>query len=103
MAITFIERRKRLKYLVPILVTVVLITIFVLLYGFFAEIEDLLPEPVVEPLIKQKIEIDFDVLRDPIFEQLIPFEQIPVFEEEIGRENPFIPFKNNQEIIPEDI
>ncbi len=92
MAITFLEKRKRLRYLVPILAIVILITIFVVWYGFFLEEEEPLPEPIFQPPVGQEIEIDFQILRSPIFEQLILFELTPVFEQEIGRENPFIPY-----------
>lgn len=92
MAITFLEKRKRLRYLVPVLATVILITIFIVWYGFFAKNGEPPTEPVFKPAIGPEIEIDFQILRNPIFEQLILFEQAAVFEEEIGRENPFVPY-----------
>lgn len=92
MAITFIEKRKRLKYLIPVLGAIILIIAFIFWYGFFAEKKAPLPDLVLKPPIGQEIEIDFQLLRNPIFEKLTPFEQIPVIEEEIGRENPFAPF-----------
>lgn len=50
-------------------------------------------EPREELIIKhfKKIEIDFELLENPLLNQLQPIEKIPPFEGEVGRENPFIP------------
>lgn len=89
MAITFIEKRRRLRYLFPILAIVILITAIVLWQGFFVEEKPVLP-PIEIPT--KKIEIDFETLKNPFLEELQPFEVIPPFEEEVGRENPFISY-----------
>jgi hypothetical protein len=91
MAITFVEERRKLRYLFLVLVMVVLITIFVLWRGFF--VKEKLPflPPSPEVPIK-KIVINFEILKHPILEELQPFEKIPPFEGKIGRENPFIPY-----------
>ena len=91
MAITFLEKRKRLEYLFPILGVVLLITIFVLWQGFFKKPPELIPELPLKPVIK-KVEIDFEILKSPQLEELQLFEKVPPYEEEIGRENPFIPY-----------
>jgi len=58
-----------------------------------------MPLPLVEEVPREipmevtpRIEIDFEVLRDPFLEVLQPLEPFPPFEEEAGRENPFVPF-----------
>jgi len=89
MAITFLEKRKRLKSLIPVLVIVILITAVIVWRGFFVKEEPFLPE-VIKPA--KKIEIDLQALKSPELEELQPFEKIPSFEEEIGRENPFVPY-----------
>lgn len=40
----------------------------------------------------QKIEINFEVLKNPLLKNLVSFEEIPPFEGEVGREDPFVPF-----------
>lgn len=91
MAITFLEKRKKLKELIPVAVVVVLITTFVLWRGFFVKEELQLPEELLKKPAK-KIEINFQALKHPIFEKLQLFEEIPLFEQDLGRENPFTPY-----------
>ncbi len=92
MAITFIEKRKRkTQYLVVVLIIVILITGVVLWRGFFARERSVLP-PVEIETPTQKVEINFEALKNPILDELQPFEVIPPFEGEVGRENPFRPY-----------
>ena len=90
MVITFLEKRKRLKSLIPVLVIVILITAVIIWRGFFVKEKPFIPEEGLKPA--KKIEIDFQALKSPELEELQPFEKIPSFEEEIGRENPFVPY-----------
>lgn len=90
MAITFLEKRKRLKSLIPVLVIVILITGLIIWRGFFVKEKPFLPE-IIKPA--KKIEIDFQALKSPQLEELQPFEKTPPFEEEPGRENPFTPYE----------
>ena len=89
MAITFLEQRKRQKYLVPFLVAVLLLTGFVLLRGFFTTERPLPLSELPERPIKQ-VEINFAALEHPFLKELQPFEEIPAFTGEVGRKNPFI-------------
>jgi hypothetical protein len=92
MVITFLEKRKRSKNLIIVFVVLLLITVFVIWWGFLKEEAiPLLPEEEFVPTFR-KPAINFQILGDPIFEQFEPFEKLPLFEGEIGRENPFIPF-----------
>jgi len=90
MAITFIEKRKRLKYLFPVLAILIFITVIIIWRGRFAEIPSLV-SPQFEIPVK-KIEIDFEVLRHHLLEKLQPFPEIEPFTKEVGRENPFISY-----------
>ena len=90
MAITFIEKRRRLRYLVPVLAIVILITAIVLWQNFFVEEKPLLLPSIEVPT--KKIEINYEILKHPLLEELQSLEAIPLFEEEVGRENPFIPY-----------
>lgn len=91
MAISFSEKRNRLKQFSSILAVIIFIAIIVIFVPrIFPKIE-----PVILPEIEipvKKIEIDFHVLRHPLFEELRPFPEIEAFEEEIGRENPFLSY-----------
>lgn len=91
MAITFLEKRKKLKELIPVVMVAVLITVFILWRGFFVKGEPQLSEELLKKPAK-KIEINFQVLKHPIFEKLQLFEEIPLFEQDLGRENPFRPY-----------
>lgn len=99
MAVTFLQKRKIQRYLIPIFIILILITIIVIWRGFFVKEEPILPEKVLIP--PKKIEIDFGVLKSPVLEELQPFEEIKPFEEvvvegevieKLGRENPFLPY-----------
>jgi len=91
MAITFLEKRQRLQYLIPVLAVALLATLFVIWQGFF--VKETIPISV-EPIRRfpKKVEINLQLLENPIFQILQPFEAISLPEEELGRENPFIPY-----------
>jgi len=89
MAITFIEKAKRQRYLIFVFSLVILITAFILWRGYFTKAKS--PEkPILKP--SKKIEIDFEVLKNPILEEFQPIEKIEEIKEGIGRENPFSPY-----------
>ena len=86
MAITFIQQKKRQKYLIIALAVLIAISFLVVWRMFLVK-----PESISEPKIlkKPEVKINFDTLKNPIFDKLTPFEPIPSFSEEIGRDNPF--------------
>jgi len=90
MAITFFQKRKIQRYLIPVFIGAFLITGIIIWQGFFKKEEPPLPEEVLRPF--KKIKINFEILKSLLLEELQPFEEIPPFEEEIGRENPFLPY-----------
>lgn len=96
MAITFSEKRKTQRNLIFVFGAIILITAFVMWKGLFNKSPQT-PTQAVAPTIK-KIEIAWEVLKNPIFEKLIPIEHIkPLDTKEIkaGRDNPFLPYSNS--------
>ena len=101
MAITLLEKRKRSKFLISILVISILITVVIIWQGFLVEERPVLieippedfpgvfPEVTLKPV--REIKIDFQILKSPELAELQPFE-MPPFEEERGRKNPFLPY-----------
>lgn len=96
MAITFVQQKKTQKYLVLIFGALILIIAFVFFSGYFQEGEEIfISKPVVSKHLPP-IKIDFQVLENPIFQKLFePFPDLPsaLPSEEIGRENPFLPYE----------
>jgi hypothetical protein len=79
---------KRQQYLLLVL----LIVIFGgAIWFLWPKFKPELPPPV-EPQKPEKIDINFQFLESPALKELQPFEEIPSPPEEIGRENPFIPY-----------
>lgn len=99
MAITFLEKRKIQRYYIIIFGIILLVTTLVIWRGFFVKEKPIFLEEVTKPL--KKVEIDFNILENPILKELQPFEEIEPFREviveeeiieKIGRENPFAPY-----------
>ena len=92
MAITFIEKRKRSRYLIfvflAILVAIIIIAFWPNISSYLFEIESGILPPL--EITKEKIEIDFEVFNHPLLEKIQLFPEIEPFTEEVGRENPFI-------------
>jgi len=88
MALTFIEPKKRQKYLIFILIVVIFAIAF-LAWNYFL-VKPKIPPP--QPVQPAEIKINFEILKNPILDELQLFEEISPFEEEIGRENPFTPY-----------
>lgn len=89
MAVKFIKQRKKQKYLILIFVAVLLITIFVLWFGFFRKEDEFISTVVI---VQKEIKIDFDILNDPLLKEFRPFTKVFPFEGLVGRENPFLPY-----------
>ncbi|MCD5397102.1 MAG: hypothetical protein LRZ96_00730 [Candidatus Pacebacteria bacterium] len=111
MTTSFTQKEKAKRQFI---LTVVLLMSIVLAIVFWERPFEELPVPAV--FLPERADIDFNALeaifKKPIFERLIPFEQIAPFKEEeiilieneailndevivpakIGRENPFTPF-----------
>ena len=102
MAITFLEQRKKQKYLVFFFATLVLIILLLVCYGHLAE-KKAFPSSTTMKLFKP-VEMEWGLFENPVFKELqlyqeiAPFEPYMISEEgeekevEVGRENPFIPY-----------
>ncbi len=91
--LTFQEKKKKGYLALVALVVIVFLTFMVLHYGFPKKEEkssSFIQLPQSSYL--EKIEINFDIFKNPFFENALPFEKIKPFEGQIGRENPFAPY-----------
>jgi len=90
MAIVFLKKRKRQKYLLVFLVVLTLAIILIIWSPFKRGVEPFTPsEEVLKP---REIKINFEILENPQLLELQPLPQSPPLEEEIGRGNPFLPY-----------
>jgi len=89
MPISLLEQKKKQKFLLPILGVIILITLIVILRGFFKK-PSIVPSSSIS--IGQKINIDWDTLKSPILETLESFDVIPPLSGSYGRKNPFLPY-----------
>ena len=89
--------RKKQKYLMLLLGVLVIGIIFVVWWGFLRGEEEPSPfeslEGVSSILVFPKVKINWELLDSPQLEGLSIFEEVPPYEgEEMGRENPFMPY-----------
>jgi hypothetical protein len=89
MAITFVKKDKKQKYFIFIFVLLVLAFIFILLLNLLKKPGEEAETEIWQP---KRVNIDFNFLESPALENLQFIEEIPLFEEEVGRENPFLPY-----------
>lgn len=90
MAVTFIEERKKQRNLIWIFIIIVLIMVVIWWQGFFKKPS---LKGIEIPVFEfKKIEINFEVLENPILKELQLFEKIQPYEGEIGRADPFLPY-----------
>ncbi len=90
MAITFLEQKKKQQQLLPILVFTIIATCFIAWWGFLRKEEEVVFEEITQEMFS-KVNINFQFLQDFVPEDFESFEKTSAFEEQIGRENPFIP------------
>jgi len=88
MAITFIEPKRKQQYLILLLIMIILGVLFLIWNYFLAKP----PSATLKPTLPSEIKINFEILKNPILEELQLFEKISPLEEGIGRENPFVPY-----------
>ena len=87
MAITFIQQKKRQRYLLAALGGVALITGFVLWQGFLAPTST--EGPIIEP--SQEVELRFDILEGEALNSLESPGAQGVLPTDTGKGNPFLP------------
>lgn len=100
MAITFLEQRKRQQYMIPLLVLVIVITALVVWFGILKPQQpsqsvptDYIPSPEEGlPSILRKVDVNFNFLQNFTPKDFQFSEPVSGVDQEIGRENPFIPF-----------
>lgn len=89
--------KKKQKRLIITLIFTLIITFFVLWYGFLRPknlFPDVQPEQSSEPAFpgfEQPVEIDMELLKSPTLKDLRFFEEIKQFDGQAGRQNPFTP------------
>jgi hypothetical protein len=88
--VTIYQKTKRQQILLILFFVIVLITILIWYFGkrpqFFLPVQ-----PVETP--PKKVEINFQVLENPLLKELEFYEKIEQIKpEELGRENPFLPY-----------
>lgn len=88
--VTPFQEKKKQRYLILILILAALGIAFIVWYRFLprqAATMHVLPEK------PEKININFDFLKNPLLTKLTPFEGIrPLNPEDSGRSNPFQPY-----------
>lgn len=92
MAVDFIKQKQKQKKLLSIVVIVIIVTVLILWFGYFREPDQPIEEVTSFLTEIKEIKINFEVLEEAFFEEIIVFEEIPLFEGETGRENPFLPY-----------
>lgn len=92
MAITFVEQRKKQKYLIWIFVLFSLATLIVVWFGFFRKKPLLYLTPQITVISPRQVQINFELLESDALKSLEQFEGIPPLEGQKGRQNPFLPF-----------
>jgi hypothetical protein len=93
MPISFLEQEKKNRFLLPVLGGIVLITLIIIWVGFFKKPSalPLLPSGAITSPV-QRINIDWETLKNPILGTLEPFWEILPLKSASGRKNPFLPY-----------
>ncbi|MEK9135272.1 MAG: hypothetical protein AAB451_03155 [Patescibacteria group bacterium] len=89
MSISFLEQKKKNKLLLPILGGIIVVTLIIIWLGFSRKPESPLS---ISLLPVHKINIDWQVLKNPILDNLELFEVIQPLQGSYGRKNPFLPY-----------
>lgn len=92
MPISFQQEKKKQKMMILVIAVVIVITAVVLYFGVFKDSGKSKVVNVRPANLIREISVDFNALENPIFTDLKPFELIPDFEGELGRDNPFLAY-----------
>lgn len=88
MAVDFVEKKKKQRYLVFVVIGILAVSAVILWFGYFrTPKEEVSQEPVF--IVKKNIRINFGLLESPLMKALVLFEKTPDYEGDLGRENPF--------------
>jgi hypothetical protein len=91
MAIVFFEEQKKQQYLILVFGVVILATVTVFWFGVFQR-PPLGPLEIPESPYSKKVEINFEVFKNPALSKMELFSEIQPFAGAAGRENPFLFF-----------
>lgn len=85
---------RKQKYLMAIFGLAIVGIIFVVWWGFLKGEGELTPPAETSAVSEfKKVKIDWQLLEDPQLAEFSLFEEVLPHEGEIGRDNPFIPYK----------
>jgi hypothetical protein len=92
---TIYGKIKKEKTLTILFFLILGITFLILYFGYFEKEKPIQPSfPKEVSFRKEKVEIDFTILENPILNELLPTEKIESPKpENLGRENPFLPIQ----------
>lgn len=89
MAIAFQEQIKKQRNFIFIFVILILMIILLFWWGFRIEEE---PSEILISKRFKDVEINLEIFQNPLLWQMRLIDKTPVFEGDLRRENPFIPF-----------
>jgi len=87
MAVDFVEKKKKQKYLLFIVLGLLAITAVILWFGYFNQ-EPEQPEEVY--IVKKNVKINYEILDNPILKELVSFQKTPDYDGVLGKSNPFL-------------
>jgi ABC-type nitrate/sulfonate/bicarbonate transport system permease component len=91
MAITFLEEKKKQRKFLLILVGLIILGILIFFWSFLSKPHSK-PETIFPNFSVQRVEINWEVLKNAAIESLQSFEEITPSQEKVGRTNPFISY-----------
>jgi len=96
MAIQVLKQERKQQNLLLVFFILLILIVFVIISGIFRRREIFMSPTPTSPQKIKTVEINFDILSDPRLKELETFEEISL-PEEIGRENPFLPYPKGGE------
>jgi len=89
MAVNFVEKKRKQQYLLFAVLGVLAVAFVILWFGYFNKpVQAPPPEEIV--ISKKTIVINYDILENPVLKALVPFVETPLYEGDLGKENPFL-------------
>jgi hypothetical protein len=89
MAVNFIEKKKKQQYMLYVVLGILAVTFVILWFGYFNKP---VQAPTEEEIVinKKNIVVDYNILENPLLKSLIPFMGTPLYEGQLGKDNPFL-------------
>lgn len=92
MAQTIVQDQKKQRYMILVLALIICAILAVVWLGFLRPQPTSTTPPISTVLNKSKVKVDWGTLENEQIKALQLFMDIPAYEDEIGRENPFISY-----------